>query len=101
MKNKVKKAAKKSVAKPMIAKAQKPIGEVTHFFAKIKVAIVKFQKPVSVGEEVNFKGATTDFKMIIKSMQYEHQPIKKAAKGKEVGIKVSKRVREGDEVFLV
>ena len=94
-----KKTMKKIVVKLMATKAQKPIGEVTHFFTEIKVAIVKFKKPVNVGEEINFRGATTDFKMVIKSMQYDHQPIKTAKKGKEVGIKVGKRGREGDEVY--
>jgi hypothetical protein len=32
-------------------------------------------------------------------MQYNHQPIKIAKKGKEVGVKVNDRVREGDQVF--
>ncbi len=103
VKTKVKKSAKKVikkvVLKAVVIKAQKPVGEVTHFFTEIKVAIVKFKKPVSVGEEINFRGATTDFKMMIKSMQYNHQPIKTAKKGKEVGIKVGKRVREGDGVY--
>ena len=84
------------MAKP---KAQKPIGTVTHFYNEIKVAIVKFKKPVRVGTELHFKGATTDFKEAVKSMQFDHEAIKIAPKGKQIGIKVKKRVRDGDEVF--
>lgn len=97
-KTKVKKLAIKK-EKPM--KVNKPMGEVTHFFTNIKVAIIKFKKPIKVGDEIQIKGATTDFKMAIKSMQYEHEPIKIAKKGQEVGIKVAKKVREGDEVYFV
>jgi hypothetical protein len=85
----------------MKAKVIKPIGKVTHYYTEIKVAIVKFKQSVKVGVELQFKGATTDFKEKIKSMQYDHKPLKIAPKGKQIGIKVKKRVREGDEVYLV
>ncbi len=77
----------------------KLIGEVTHFYGGISVAIVKFREPVKVGENVHFFGATTDFKEPIKSMQYDHKDIGEAKKGQEVGIKVEGKVREGDEVY--
>lgn len=79
----------------------KPVGVVTHFFAHIKVAIVKFKQPTRVGAQVGFRGATTKFDQKISSLQFDHKPITIAPKGKEVGLKVAKRVREGDEVFLV
>ena len=93
-----KKAVKKTVKKAAVKK-EKPIGEVTHFFGKIKVAIVKLKAPVKVGVEVWFKGVTTDFKQVIQSMQIDHEPISLAKKGKEIGIKVKKRAREGDLVY--
>jgi len=77
----------------------KPIGEVTHFYGNLGVAIVKFNKVVDVGAQVKFKGTTTDFGETIKSMQYDHQAIESAKKGQEVGIKVGSKVREGDLVF--
>ena len=84
---------------PDKTKETKPIGEVTHFYSKLGVAIVKFGKPVKVGEEVHFRGATTDFKEKIASMQFEHQAIPGAKKGQEVGIKVKGKVRDGDQVY--
>ena len=90
------KAVKKAVKAP---KVEKPIGIVTHFFGKINVAIVKFKKPIKVGLAIAFRGAHTDFSQKISSMQFDHQPITVAKKGKEVGIKVAKKVREGDEIF--
>ncbi len=80
-------------------KEPKPIGEVTHYFAAIGVAIIKFSKEVPAGSTVRFKGATTDFSEKITEMQYDHKAVESAKKGKEVGVKVKDRVREGDQVF--
>lgn len=83
----------------MAEKKAKPIGVVTHYYGNIEVGIVKFSKPVKVGVEVRFKGATTDFQQKIAAMQYEHREIPEAKKGQEVGIKVENKVRQGDEVY--
>jgi putative protease len=88
--------AKKTAEKP----AGKPVGEVVHFYNDISVAIIKFNKEILVGTTLHFKGATTDFKDTVKSMQYDHKPVVTATKGMQVGIKVKKRVREGDFVHL-
>jgi len=80
---------------------QKPIGEVSHFYKGVSVAVVKFSKAVKVGETVHFKGATTDFTQKIDSMQFDHKEVDKASKGKEVGIKVDDRVRVGDKIYPV
>jgi translation elongation factor EF-1alpha len=101
LKKSKKKVAKKGKAtKPRAPKKIKPLGVVTHFYGEIGVAIVKFNRKVPVGVELHYKGATTDFKETVKSMQYDHKPIEAAPKGKQVGIKVKKRVREGDEVHI-
>lgn len=83
------------------AKAEKPIGVVTHHYGGIGVAIIKFNKAVKAGIEVCFRGATTNFSQRIESMQYNHEDIASAKKGQEVGVKVSEKVREGDEVYEV
>jgi putative protease len=90
----------KIIFKKNMAKKISPVGKITHIYSKIGVAIVKFSKPVAVGQTVRFKGNSTDFTQSIESMQYEHQQIKKAAKGQEVGIKVDEKVHEGDQIFL-
>lgn len=112
-KKKVKKAAKRPAARkakkgkktvkkmaPKKPAMPKPVGRVTHFYREIKVAVVKFSKPVKQGTEVSFRGATTDFKQKLDSMQYDHKAVAKAPKGKQVGVKVKSRVREGDQVYL-
>ncbi|PIR97946.1 MAG: translation elongation factor-like protein [Candidatus Colwellbacteria bacterium CG10_big_fil_rev_8_21_14_0_10_42_22] len=80
---------------------RKPIGEITHYFGGIEVAVVKFNKKMKAGDKVCFKGATTDFEQKLDSMQLDHKEVKEAAKGKEVGIKVSDKVRAGDKVYEV
>jgi putative protease len=79
----------------------KPIGKVTHFYDNIGVVIVKFTKAIGLGMGVQFKGATTDFMEKIVSMQFDHKPIVLAKKNQEIGIKVSKKAREGDTVYEV
>lgn len=80
---------------------EKPIGEVTHYYGNLGVAIIKFTKAVKTGESVHLKGTTTDFTQKIDSMQFDHKDIGEAEKGQEVGIKVDDKVREGDQVFEV
>lgn len=89
----------KAKAKAPKAKAPKSIGEITHYYGGIGVAIVKFSKSVSKGDMARFKGAHTDFTQTISSMQYNHKDIESAKKGQEIGIKVDDKVREGDKVF--
>jgi putative protease len=98
VKKAVKKSAKKTAPKKIVA--PKAIGRVTHFYREIKVAVIKFSKPVKQGTEVSFRGATTDFKQKLDSMQYDHKSLATAPKGKQVGVKVKSRVREGDQVYL-
>jgi len=100
-KTKKKVAKKKSVAKPKVKKraAIKPVGKVTHYYAHIKVAIVKFNIKIKSGAELYFKGATTDFKQTVTSMQFDHKLITVAPPKKQIGIKLAKRVREGDLVY--
>lgn len=88
-----------SFFKKTSAPEMEPIGEVTHYFGGIGVAIVKFNRVVSVGAKVRIKGATTDFTETIRSMQYDHKEIGEAKKGQEVGIKVGDKVRQGDAVY--
>jgi hypothetical protein len=96
-----KKIAKKKAPAKKTARQKKvkPLGKVTHYYTHIKVAIVKFSANVKTGTELYFKGATTDFKEPAKSMQFDHKPVALAKKGKQIGIKLKKRVREGDLVY--
>ena len=84
------------------AELGEPIGEVTHFFAHVKAAVIKLKKDTLVaGDTIYIKGSTTNFEQKIKSMQINHAPIEKASKGQEIGIKVKSKVRHGDKVYKV
>lgn len=78
------------------------IGEVVHFFSKIKVAVIKLSKPLLIGDNIRIVGGEdTDFNQDVGSMEVEHEKIEKAKKGDEVGLKVKKKVREGYKVYKV
>jgi hypothetical protein len=89
------------VSKPV--KKKKPavlIGTITHYFPKVKAAVVKLKKPLSVGDPVWIKGKTTDFRQTVSSLQIDRAAVPKARAGQEVGLEVMRDVREGDEVFV-
>ena len=75
------------------------IGEVTHYYNKINVAVVKLSQDLKVGDSVHFLGRHTDFQQEITSMQIEHKPLTEVKAGDEVALKVKQRVRRGDTVF--
>ena len=82
--------------------AEKRIGEVTKFFSKPSVAAVKIVAgELNVGETIKITGHTTDLTEHIESMEVNNQKVSKAVAGDFIGIKVSDRVRPGDEVFKV
>ena len=81
--------------------SQKKVGSVFKFFAQPSVAAIEVENELNIGDEIYFKGATTDFKMKVTSMQIEGKDVEKVKKGQQVGIKTPERVRPGDEVFKV
>ena len=82
--------------------AENKIGEVVKFFAKPSVAAVLITEgELNAGDNIRFIGHTTDFTDAIQSMEVNNKPVQKAVKGETIGLKVSDRVRPGDEVFKV
>jgi len=78
------------------------IGEVIHYFKQVKAAVIEVKKEkVAIGDRIRIKGHTTNFDQKIKSMQIEHEPVESVSKGGEVAIKVAKKVRRGDQVFIL
>jgi len=107
----------KKVAKPKVAKGKqeitvkakpegpmagkKRVGTVTHFFDKILVAVIRVDAPIAVGDELAIEGPQTNIKMKVQSMQVEHESIKAAKKGDDIGMKVPSPVKAKDLVFKV
>ena len=81
--------------------SKKQIGEITHFFDHISVAVVKLSDKVKEGEKILVDGATTSFEQTVSSMQVEHKQVKEAKKGESIGLKVADKVRPGDKVYRV
>ncbi|KKL20774.1 hypothetical protein LCGC14_2452100 [marine sediment metagenome] len=77
----------------------KLIGEITHYFGKISVAIIKITNSLKVGDEIRIVGGEVDFNQTIKSMEVDHKKIEKAKSGESVGLKVQEKVREGYKVY--
>ena len=76
------------------------VGEITHFFNKINVAVIELTDALKVGDTIKIKGATTDFDQPVDSMQIEHEQVEEATSGQSIGLKVKDTVRAGDEVFV-
>ena len=92
------KAKEKIEEKP--EKLGKEVGKITHFFDRVSVAVVEVSAGFKVGDNIRVKGATTDFKQKISSMQIEKKKIEKSKKGDAIGLKVKDKVRPGDRVYL-
>ena len=79
---------------------EEQVGKVTNFYAKISVAAIEVTAGViRVGDDLHFKGHTTDFQDTVASMEIDNQPVDEARPGDEIGIKVKERVRENDRVY--
>jgi len=75
------------------------VGRVIHFYPRISVAIVELSAPLSVGDKIVIKGASTNFEQIVESMQIQHKNVERAEAGQLIGLKVNQRVREKDIVY--
>ena len=80
---------------------EKEIGVVSSYFDHVGVAAIKLSGSVKVGNRVHIKGHTTNFRKKIGSMQIDREKVEKAKKGDHIGIKVTKKVRPNDKVFLI
>ena len=76
-----------------------PIGQVTHYFGKISVAVVLLYGRVAIGDWLHFYGSKTNFVQPVESMQYNHEPIEEAFAEAEIAIQVQDKVRKGDLIY--
>jgi len=80
---------------------KKEIGRVSHYFGKPQVAAIVLTGGLKVGDKISFQGHTTDFELIVESIQIEHDSLEEANAGDNVGIKVPEKVREHDVVYKI
>jgi len=81
--------------------AGKRVGEVSHFYDRISVAVITLSSPLAKGDKVHFLGHGSDFTQEITSMQIEHESIDAAKKGDEIALKILKPVKKNTSVFLI
>lgn len=84
-----------------MSKTLEKVGEVSHYFTRISVAVVELSAPLRVGDHIAIKGMTTNFEQAVDSMQIEHEKVEDAKSGDSIGLKILDRAREGDIVFKI
>lgn len=88
-----------SSSTPKIVK-QKKIGVMTHYYDKIRVGVIKLSVTLCVGDCIAYE--TTEggmYEQIVESMEVNRNPVFKAGKGKEIGLKLSRTPRVGSIVL--
>jgi len=81
--------------------AEKLIGEIFDYFAKVGVAAIKLTGNIKKGDKIRIRGTTTDFKQEVESMQIDRKEIKEANSGDDIGIKVNEKVRRHDKIYKI
>ena len=77
------------------------IGEITHYYNRIGVAVLKLSDGIQLGDMINIVGYTTEFTQRVESLEINHQKVESAGPGDDVALKVWDYVRDGDEVFKI
>jgi hypothetical protein len=77
------------------------IGVVTHYFDRIRVAVVLLDNELYLDDWILIYGPRTELQQQVISMQINREAIDQGLPGEEVAIKVDDLVREGDDVYLL
>jgi translation initiation factor IF-2 len=81
---------------------EEQVGVIVKFFAKPSVAAIEVTSgTIKPGDDLKYKGHTTDFTERVGRIELDNQPIEEAKVGDLVGIKVKERVRENDKVYKI
>ncbi len=78
------------------------VGNITHYFNKIKVAVLQVTDgSLMIGEKIRIGEDCEGVEQTVDSMQVNHQQVNTADSGSEVGLKVSSDVKPGDIVYKI
>lgn len=76
------------------------LGQVTHYYDKIGVAVLELTGSLRTGDKIKFvRGGEDLFEQTVSSIQLEHEELKEAKSGQAIGLKVDQPVKEGAEVY--
>jgi len=88
------------VKTPLIDPDLTQVGVITHYFERIKVAIVHVSEgSVIIGDKIHIIGLKTKLMQKVWSMQIDRVDVKVAQKGQDIGLKIDKLVEVGDKVY--
>lgn len=77
------------------------IGQVTHYYDHIGVAVLSLTDAIRIGDVVHVLGRSTDFQQEVRSLQIEHRAVTEAEPGQDVALKVTRRVHPHDAVYKI
>jgi len=78
------------------------IGKVTHYYDKLKVAVVDVvNQTLKVGDTVKVSGHDNEFTQVVTSLQMEHEKVAKVPVGESCGVLVDQPVKAGDVFYLL
>ena len=77
------------------------IGNVTHYYNRINVAVLELSGELKIGDIVHIVGRITDFVMRVDSMEIDHQKVQSVTPGQDVALQVDEYVRAGDAIFKI
>lgn len=77
------------------------IGQITHFYNRISVAVLSLTEQLDIGDQVHILGHTTDFVQQVNSMEVNHKKVLSIGPGDEVALKVNEPVRKGDAIYKI
>jgi len=77
------------------------IGQITHFFNGISVAVLSLTDTLEVGDKIHILGHTTDFTQNVTSMEIDHTKVSSVSPGDDVALMVDEPVRVGDAILKI
>jgi hypothetical protein len=77
------------------------IGQVTHYYNRLGVAVLELDDQLRLGEIVLILGHTTELIQEVTSLEVNHHKLQSVGPGQEVALQVSEAVRAGDLVYKV
>jgi len=75
------------------------VGEVTHYFNRLGVAVIRLNGELCIGDLIHIYGHTTDFTQRVGSMEIEHRKVESVGPGDDAALLVVDRVRKGDTIY--
>ena len=83
-----------------VVMSEEKIGEVTRFYSRLSVGVLNLDRPLRLGDLIRVFGNHTDFRQKVTSMQVNYASVTEGQPGQRVAIKVVRRVRPGDAIYL-